>query len=41
MRKQLKFLEEHPEVDALSGTIAEFQGDTLDGKTAENSGDLL
>ena len=35
--KQLKFLEEHPEVDALSGTIAEFQGDTLDGKTAETA----
>ena len=29
--KQLKFLEQHPEVDALSGTIAEFQGDALDG----------
>ena len=35
--KQLKFLEEHPEVDALSGTIAEFQGDALDGKTAETA----
>ena len=35
--KQLKFLEQHPEVDALSGTIAEFQGDALDGKTAETA----
>ena len=35
--KQLKFLEEHPEVDAVSGTIAEFQGDALDGKTAETA----
>ena len=35
--KQLKFLEKHPEVDALSGTIAEFQGDALDGKTAETA----
>ena len=33
--KQLKFLEEHPEVDAVSGTIAEFQGEALDGKSAE------
>lgn len=41
MRKQLKFLEQHPEVDALSGTIAEFQGDALDGKTAETAGDFL
>lgn len=35
--KQLKFLEKHPEVDALSGTIGEFQGDALDGKTAETA----
>lgn len=35
--KQLKFLEEHPEVDVVSGTIAEFQGDALDGKTAETA----
>lgn len=35
--KQLKFLEEHPEVDAVSGTIAEFQGEALDVKTAENA----
>lgn len=33
--KQLKFLEQHPEVDAMSGTIAEFQGEALDGKSAE------
>ena len=35
--KQLKFLEEHPEVDVVSGTIAEFQGDALEGKTAETA----
>ena len=35
--KQLKFLEQHPEVDALSGTIAEFQETRSDGKTAETA----
>lgn len=35
--KQLGYLEQHPEVDALSGTIAEFQGDALDVQMAEKA----
>lgn len=35
--KQLGYLEQHPEVDALSGTIAEFQGDALDVQAAEKA----
>lgn len=33
--RQLRYLERHPDVDALSGTIAEFQGDALDVQAAE------
>ena len=33
--RQLRYLEKHPDVDALSGTIAEFQGDALDVQAAE------
>ena len=35
--KQLRYLERHPEVDVLSGTIAEFQGDALDVQMAEKA----
>ena len=35
--KQLRYLESHPDVDALSGTIAEFQGDALDVQVAEKA----
>ncbi len=35
--KQLRYLENHPDVDVLSGTIAEFQGDALDVQAAEKA----
>ena len=35
--RQLRYLERHPDVDALSGTIAEFQGDALDVQMAEKA----
>jgi len=35
--KQLKYLEKHPDVDVLSGTIAEFQGDAVDVQAAEKA----
>ena len=35
--KQLRYIQQHPEVDILSGTLAEFAGNALDEKEAERN----
>ncbi len=36
-RLQLEYIEKHPDIDALSGTVAEFSGETLDAEDAKKA----